>query len=66
MTDWEEFERRNPHEKLNRVTREFTMSLEAVLHSPDLPTDVAKRLIHTSRNFLQSLEGIRAEYGSRE
>lgn len=51
------FESHKPREQLNDLVRSHSLGLERTLRYKDLPTkEVAKKIIHRSRNFLQCLE----------
>ena len=55
--DVESLERRLPKEELNDIVRSHTSHLESLLRHKEYPTkEVAKKIIHRSRNFLQCLE----------
>ena len=52
-----EIEREKPKEELNDLVRSHTSHLESLLRHKEYPTkEVAKKIIHRSRNFLQCLE----------
>lgn len=67
MTKLDGFEKDNPREKLNDISRSFTSEIEGYLRDRDKPLkDIVRRIHHRVSNFSQCLESLLIESELRE